>query len=263
MGKTAIQWSEFTWNPLAGCNQISPGCANCYAKAQHDMRHRVYLENNGFWPITNKPMPLQYALPFETIQLFPERLATVLKRREPTVWFANSVSDLFHDDVPLDFIKRVFDVMNQAERHTFQVLTKRENRLYLLAEKKEITWTPNIWQGVSIESDRYSYRANFLRFVPAKIRFLSCEPLLSDLPSLFLGDIHWVIAGAESGRAKPGKKIRPMDIEWVRNLRDRCQDWHIPFFLKQFATPDGRKIGTPELDGRQWMEMPEVEGAVA
>jgi protein gp37 len=253
MGKTAIQWSEFTWNPLAGCERISPGCARCYARTLHEMRHKVYLDNNGFWPNSDKPMPLQYAVPFETVQIFPERLSVVLKRKAPTIWFVNSVSDLFHKDVPLDFIKRTFEVMNQSSRHTFQVLTKRHERLAELAEKREIEWTPNIWQGVSIENDRWTLRADYLRKVPASIRFLSCEPLLGALPSLNLDGIHWVITGSESG-----KGARQINLDWVRQLRDKCLTADVAFFLKQYSTPDGRKIGTPELDGKKWLEMPLV-----
>jgi protein gp37 len=273
MSKTNIQWAAnrkeggevekgFTLNPLAGCTQKSPGCAKCYAKTLHDMRHKLYLENNGIWPVTGKQMPIQYALPFGVIQLFPERWAGVLSRKAPTVYFVNSMSDMFHEDVALDFIKHSFDVMNRAHWHTFQILTKREERLAAIADSGLVHWSDNIWQGVSIENDRFTFRADYLRHVPSAVRFLSCEPLLSDLPSLNLAGIDWLIAGAESGPPINGKKPKPMDLLWVRNLRDKCLQSGTAFFLKQFVDKDGKKIGLPELDGRQWVEMPTARAAV-
>lgn len=240
--KSAIQWTDATWNPLTGCTQISPGCAHCYAKGLAEgMMQRIHNPRytNGF-----------------NLTLHPDLLELPLKWKRPRMIFVNSMSDLFHKDVPLDYIKRVFDVMNRAEQHTFQVLTKRHERLYEVALDGGVTWTPNIWQGVSIENDRFAIRANYLREVPSKIRFLSCEPLLSDLPSLDLYGIDWVIAGAESG-----KRARPMSIDWVRHLRDKCQESGSLFFLKQYVNSQGKKIGTPELDGRQWLEMPQVVGS--
>lgn len=267
MGKTNIQWAAkrkpgekvekgFTLNPLAGCTQRSPGCSKCYALTLHQMRHKIFLENNGLWPESGKPMPAQYGLPFGVIQLFPERWASVLARKSPTVYFVNSMSDMFHEDVPLDFIQNSFDVMNRAHWHTFQILTKREDRLADIADKRLVHWSDNIWQGVSIESDRYTFRADYLRHVPSAVRFLSCEPLISDMPSLNLAGIDWLIAGAESGPDINGKKPKPMDLQWVRNLRDKCLESHTAFFLKQYVSADGKKIGLPELDGRQWVEMP-------
>lgn len=235
--KSAIQWTDATWNPLTGCTQISPGCARCYAKTLAEgMMQRIHNPRytNGF-----------------NLTLHPDLLELPLKWKRPRMIFVNSMSDLFHKDVPTDYIKRVFEVMNKADWHVFQVLTKRHERLEEIAHAGAVEWTDNIWQGVSIENDRFSRRADYLRQVPAKVRFLSCEPLLSDLPSLELDGIKWVICGAESG-----KHARTMNIEWARNLRDKCQAAQVPFFLKQYATPEGKKIGTPFLDGRQWLEMP-------
>jgi protein gp37 len=234
--KSAIQWTDSSWNPLTGCTQISPGCANCYAKGLAEgMMQRIKNPRyrNGF-----------------DLTLHPDLLSLPLKWKKPHMIFVNSMSDLFHKDVPTDYIKRVFDVMNRADWHTFQILTKRHERLAEIANSGVVTWTTNIWQGVSIENDRFAIRADYLREIPARVRFLSCEPLLTDIPSLNLWGIDWVIAGAESG-----KKARPMNLDWVRHLRDKCQDSGAAFFLKQYAV-NGKKVGTPELDGRRWVEMP-------
>jgi protein gp37 len=197
------------------------------------------------------------------LTMHPDALDIPLRRRKPTTWFVNSMSDLFHKDVPRGFIQAVYDVMAKCPQHTFQILTKRPQR----AEKLITTghgqadgplWTtrqgellPNVWLGTSIELDRYAFRADHLRATPAAVRFLSCEPLLGPLPSLDLTGIDWLIAGAESGHG-----ARPMDTGWVRDLRDRCVDAGVAFFLKQSATPAGRKIKLPELDGEQWVQMP-------
>ena len=236
MGKSAIEWTQHTNNSIAGCNQVSPGCANCYAKTIHDFRHRLYLENDGKWSneLGAKPLPPQYAHPFETIQLLPERLAEVTSRKTPTTFFMNSVADLFHKDVPLDHIKRVFNVMNASQQHTFQVLTKRDERLAEIALQGQVTWTPNIWQGVSIENNRFVERADSLRAVPSYVRFISAEPLLSSLSALNLTDIHWVIVGGESGRTHD-KKIRPMHPRWIEEIRLKAAQSRTHFFFKQWG----------------------------
>ena len=241
-GKTSIEWSDLTWNPTSGCTRVTAGCTNCYAFALHDMRYEAVL--NG------KQLPKQYSKPFSTIQLFPERLRIPLTWKKPQKIFVNSMCDLFHSDVPEEFIAQVFEIMNQARWHTFQILTKRPARAARLAHL--FKWTPNIWMGTSIESDLVVGRANLLRKIPAAIRFISAEPLLGELTHLNLEGISWVIVGAESG-----KGARPMNLDWARFLRDRCQDEYVAFFLKQYAV-NGKKVSLPELDGRVWQEFPVV-----
>jgi protein gp37 len=233
--ETAIQWTESTWNPLTGCTQISPGCANCYAKT---LAKRLHAMGNP-----------RYKEEFK-LTLHDDLVTLPLKWKSSRIIFVNSMSDLFHDDVPLDFIKRVFETMNKASHHTFQVLTKRHERLADIAEKGEVTWTSNIWQGVSIENNRFALRADYLRKVPATVRFLSCEPLLTALPDLKLDNIHWVIAGGESGI-----KRRPVNLDHLRQVRNLCLEAGVPFFLKQIGgvrPTSGGKM----LDGQEWQNMP-------
>jgi len=239
--KTGIQWTNATWNPLTGCTRMTAGCDHCYAFALHDMRHGAHL--NG------KNVPVQYHKPFSEIQLLPERLEQPLRVRQPKMYFVNSMSDLFHSEVPEDFIRQVFDVMRRAHWHTFQVLTKRAGRLRRLGQ--QLDWPANVWMGVSIENDSLTPRADALREVPAAVRFLSCEPLLGPLPSLNLEGLHWVITGGESG---PG--ARYCEVDWVRDLRDRSVASGVAFFHKQWggSTP---KAGGRDLDGRTWDEFPE------
>jgi protein gp37 len=230
---------------------VTKGCEHCYAFALHDQRHTFYVANNGLYP-NGKAMPPQYAKPFSQIQLLPQRLEDPLHVKTPQRFFVNSMSDLFHSDVPDEYIRQVFAVMKQADWHIFQVLTKRPGRLRRMALQLE--WPVNVWIGVSIENDLVTPRANALREVPASVRFLSCEPLLSALPSLNLDGLHWVITGGESG---PG--ARPCNPDWVRDIRDRCVGRGIAFFHKQWGgrTP---KAGGRELDGRTWDEMPMLPG---
>ncbi len=235
--KTGIEWTESTWNPLTGCTQISPGCANCYAKT---LAKRLKAMGNE-----------RYKNEFE-ITLHPDLLKLPFSWKKPRLVFVNSMSDLFHPDVPTEYIQQVFEVMNQARQHTFQVLTKRHERLAEIAEANLVTWTENIWQGVSIENNRFAVRADFLRRVPAKIRFLSCEPLLSSLPDLDLTEIHWVIAGGESG-----VKHRPVNLDDLRQVRDLCHVNNVPFFLKQIGGVRP-KINGKTLDGCEWTEMPGI-----
>jgi protein gp37 len=211
------------------------------------MRHEVYERTGGVLP-SGKPMPKQYALPFSTVQLLPERLEQPLHIKKPTRFFVNSMSDLFHSQVPEEYIRRVFEVMRQADWHIFQVLTKRAGRLRRLGSR--LDWPSNVWMGVSIENDLLTPRADALRAVPAAVRFLSLEPLLGPLPSLRLDGLHWVIVGGESG-----PDARPMEEAWAVDLRDRCVAAGIPYFFKQWGghTP---KAGGRLLQGREWNEMP-------
>jgi protein gp37 len=228
-----IEWTEATWNPVTGCTKISAGCKNCYAERLalrlQAMGNRRY--KNGF----------QITLHEDVVDL-PKSW------RVPRMIFVNSMSDLFHKDVPVDFIQRVFATMRDCPQHTFQILTKRSDRLLALASK--IEWPRNVWIGVSVEDSRVLVRIDDLRRVPAKIRFLSCEPLIGSLAGIDLTNIHWVIVGGESGPF-----ARPMKIEWVREIFRACRKADVPFFFKQWGGVrkdlTGRKLG-----GRTYDEMP-------
>ncbi len=247
-GKTAIEWTNLTWNPVAGCTRVTAGCDHCYAFDLHDRRHEIYAKNDGCWTPNGTSMPHQYAHPFTDVQLLPARLNQPLKIRQPRMIFVNSMSDLFHSAVPEEYIRQVFAVMTEARWHTFQILTKRVGRLRQIAS--HFDWPANVWMGVSIERDELTPRADALRSVPAAVRFLSCEPLLGPLPTLKLEGIDWVIAGGESG-----SNARPLDPKWVTSLRDRCMEANVPFFFKQWG---GRtaKAGGRILDNRTWDEYP-------
>lgn len=239
---TSIEWTEETWNPTTGCDRISPGCDNCYAltlaKRLKAMGQPKYQRDGD--PRTSGP---GFGLTEHPAALdIPRRWTT------PRVVFVNSMSDLFHHDVTDSFIRQVFDVMTETPQHTYQVLTKRPQRLAALAD--DLPWPSNVWMGTSIESDRYAWRADRLRRVPAAVRFLSLEPLLSPLPSLDLEDIDWVIVGGESGAHH-----RPIDEDWIIDIHERCRTSEVPFFFKQWGgrTP---KAGGRELHGETWSEMP-------
>jgi protein gp37 len=234
---TAIEWTEATWNPVSGCSKVSPGCAHCYAE-------RISLR---FGHTTDAWLPEHAA---KNVELHPARLEQPLRWRRPRMIFVNSMSDLFHERIPLAFVRRVFAVMEQAEQHTFQILTKRHNRLVALAP--HLPWPSNVWMGVSIENRRWVERADYLRRIPAAVRFISAEPLLGPLEGLDLTDIHWLIAGGESGRGH-----RPMDVEWARALRDRCAADGVAFFFKQWGGATA-KSGGRSLDGEEHSEMPAV-----
>lgn len=232
--KSTIEWTGSTWNPLTGCTKISPGCVNCYAKRFAERLQRMGNPNyvNGFAVTTH------------------EHVLEVPKRwRKPQTIFVNSMSDLFHQDVPEEYIDRVFDIMNCTHWHTFQVLTKRSERLSDLNQR--LKWSPNIWMGVSVENQDYSYRVEHLRNTGATIKFLSLEPLLGPITNLCLDSIDWVIVGGESG-----PHARPMDKSWVIDIRDQCLDTHVPFFFKQWGGINKKKTGR-NLDGRTWDEMPQ------
>jgi protein gp37 len=236
--RSAIEWTEATWNPVTGCSQISPGCAHCYAKTFAERWRGVpgHPYEQGF-----------------DLRLWPDRLEQPLRWRRPRVIFTNSMSDLFHEAIPLDYIAQVFEVMERAEQHTFQVLTKRHERLAELAD--DLPWPANVWMGVSIENRRFVHRADYLREVPAAVRFISAEPLLGPLEGLDLTDIHWLIAGGESGR-----RHRPVREEWITELRDRCGQENVAFFFKQWGGHRPKSKGRL-LDGRTWDEMPPLDRA--
>ena len=248
-GKSAIEWTNMTWNPTVGCTRATAGCDHCYAFMLHDRRHTIYERYDGYWNAEGQmAMPHQYAQPFSSVQLLPGRLEVPLHEKQPRMIFVDSMSDLFHSQVPDEYIFQVFEVLRKAHWHTFQVLTKRPGRLRRLGPK--LSWPSNVWMGVSIESDELTPRADALRAVPAAVRFLSCEPLLGPLPSLNLEGIHWVIVGGESG-----PEARPMQKEWAIDLRDRCVAAHVSFFFKQWGgrTP---KAGGRLLEDRTWDEYP-------
>lgn len=231
--KSAIEWTEATWNPLTGCTKISPGCKHCYAETM-SRRLRAMGQPN-------------YANGFE-LTLQEHMLDLPLRWRKPQTIFVNSMSDLFQDGVPVNYIARVFDVMNRAWWHRFQVLTKRSERVSELT--KGLLWTPNIWMGVSVENAKYAYRIDHLRKTDALIKFLSLEPLLGPLEDLRLDGIDWVIVGGESG---PG--ARPMRESWVIDIRNQCRIAGTAFFFKQWGGVRKKAAGRV-LEGRTWDEMP-------
>lgn len=232
---SGIEWTESTWNPLTGCTKISPGCKHCYAE-----RMALRLQAMG------SP---NYTDGFK-LRLHDHVLGLPLTWKKPQMIFVNSMSDLFHVDVPVDFIQRVFAVMNTACWHQFQVLTKRSERLFEL--DSSLTWSYNIWMGVSVERKDYTYRIDHLRQTHASLKFLSLEPLLGPLPNLNLTGINWVIVGGESG---PG--ARPLQAEWVADIRDQCLDAGVPFFFKQWGGVQKKRHGR-EIDGRTWTQIPRI-----
>ncbi len=228
-----IEWTSSTWNPLTGCTKISPGCAHCYAERMAGRLQAMGQSN--------------YANGFE-LTLQPQALELPLRWKRPQRIFVNSMSDLFHKDVPPAFIQQVFAVMQRATWHEFQILTKRSLRLLELAPS--LPWPSHVWMGVSVERQDYTFRIDHLRQTPARIKFLSLEPLLGPLPNLNLAGIDWVVVGGESG---PG--ARPMDPAWARDLRDQCLAASVPFFFKQWGGVNKKRTGR-ELDGRTWDQMP-------
>jgi protein gp37 len=230
---TPIEWTDATWNPVTGCDKISPGCKHCYAERMAKRLQAARNPNytNGF-----------------ALALQPQMLTRPLEWKKAKNIFVNSMSDLFHDDVPLEYIQRVFDVMNKADWHQYQVLTKRAERLEALSPF--LNWSPHIWMGVSVESEKYLYRIDHLRKTGAHVKFLSLEPLLGPLPSIDLRGIDWAILGGESG---PG--ARPMEKEWVTDIRDQLVRNGVRFFFKQWGGVFKKRTGR-ELDGRTWDEKP-------
>jgi protein gp37 len=235
---SGIEWTESTWNPVTGCTKISPGCKYCYAERMAERLQAMGQANyrNGF-----------------ELTLQPQMVELPLQWKKPQTIFVNSMSDLFHKDVSLAFIQRVFSVMRRAHWHRFQVLTKRAPRL--AACSPELEWPENVWMGVSVESSDYVDRIDDLRATGARVKFLSLEPLLGPLPDLNLSKIDWVIVGGESGA-----RARAMDPAWVANIRDQCREAGVAFFFKQWGGKNKKKAGRT-LDGRTWDEMPQIMGA--
>lgn len=233
MAQSSIEWTEMTWNPSTGCNKLSAGCKFCYAEIMSRRLHAMGSE--------------KYKNNFK-LTIHPDTLEIPYTWKKPKIVFVNSMSDLFHKDIPLMYIKKVFKVMNENPKHTFQVLTKRGD----LLEKydKHLTWTENIWMGVSVENEKVKDRIDHLRNTNAYIKFLSLEPLLGPLPNLNLTYIDWVIVGGESG-----PKARPMKEEWVHDLKDQCKKAGVAFFFKQWGGKRKSKTGRM-LDGRTYDEMP-------
>lgn len=237
---SAIEWTEATWNPLTGCNKISPGCKHCYAER---MSKRLKAMGQA-----------SYANGFN-LTLHEHLLELPLKWKKPQTIFVNSMSDMFHKDVPLEFIQTAFDTMNRAHWHRFQVLTKRSERLAEISP--QLQWAPNIWMGVSVETQDYVSRIDDLRSTNAHIKFLSLEPLLGPLKKLNLKGIHWAIVGGESG---PG--ARPMEEQWVIDIRNQCVKAKVPFFFKQWGGVNKKKTGRL-LDGRTWDDLPVMKVSLA
>jgi protein gp37 len=240
--KSRIEWTEATWNPTTGCDRTSPGCDHCYA-----LTLAKRLKAMGVEKYQSDGSPRTSGPGFR-LTIHPDTLATPQGWREPRLVFVNSMSDLFHTEVPVGFIRDVFDVMRDTPRHTYQVLTKRSKRLRQLAPR--LDWPDNVWMGVSVETAKYNFRIDHLCETDAAVKFISAEPLLGPLGPIDLRGINWVIAGGESG---PG--ARPMEIAWGRDLRDRCHEAGVSFFFKQWGgrTP---KAGGRLLDGRTWDDMP-------
>ena len=231
--KSPIEWTESTWNPVTGCTKISDGCKNCYAEKLAKRLKAMGQANykNGF-----------------KLTLQNEMLERPLNWKKPQTIFVNSMSDLFHKDVSLEYIQQVFDVMKRASWHRFQVLTKRADRLAELSS--ELEWSENIWMGVSVESQKYTHRIDDLREIGAKVKFLSLEPLLGALKNLDLRKIDWVIVGGESGYG-----ARPIKEDWVINIREQCLQANVAFFFKQWGGVNKKKTGRL-LEGKTWSEMP-------
>jgi protein gp37 len=242
MGKSAIEWTEETWNPTTGCNRTSPGCDNCYAMT---LARRLKAMGQPKYQADGDP---RTSGPGFGLTVHPDIVDVPRTWTAPRTVFVNSMSDLFHSGVPLGFIRDVFAVIAETPQHTYQVLTKRSKRLASVADR--LDWPANLWMGVSIENHRYTFRAEHLKEVDAAVRFLSCEPLLGPLDDLWLDDIHWVIAGGESGGG-----ARLIEPEWVRSIRDQCAEADVAFFFKQWGgrTP---KTGGRLLDGITHSAMP-------
>ena len=233
-GRSSIEWTDCTWNPVTGCTKVSPGCKYCYADR---LAHRLRAMGNPC-----------YVNGFEVTE-HEHVLDAPLRWKQPRRVFVNSMSDLFHEKISPSFLHQVFEVMAEAHWHNFQVLTKRSGRLLEL--HRDLPWPPNVWMGVSVECGDYTFRIDHLRDTGAAVKFLSLEPLLGPLPRLDLSGIDWVIAGGESG-----PRSRSLDGDWVRDIRDRCLACRVPFFFKQWGGANKKKAGRL-LDARTWDEMPE------
>ena len=237
--ESAIEWTESTWNPITGCTKTSAGCKNCYAERIAYRLQAMGQPNykNGF-----------------QLTLHEEALSIPLTWRKPRIVFVNSMSDLFHQAIPFEFIEKAFDVMCSTPRHTYQILTKRSHRLMQLSPR--LPWPTNVWMGVSVESEAYTFRLEHLRAVNSSVRFVSFEPLLGPIANLDLSDIHWAIAGGESG-----PNARPMKPSWARVIRDQCKAADVPFFFKQWGGVNKKKAGRV-LDGKIWDQIPCTDNAL-
>ncbi len=236
MAQSSIEWTEMTWNPTTGCDKVSAGCKFCYAEIMSNRLQAMGVE--------------KYKDNFE-VRMHETALRIPYTWKHSKVVFVNSMSDLFHKDVSLEFIKKVFEVMNDNPQHTFQVLTKRAERLFEV--HNELKWTHNIWMGVSVENEKVKKRIDYLRKTKAKVKFLSIEPLIGPLPNLNIKKIDWVIVGGESGR-----KPRPMDADWVLDIQEQCKNKGVAFFFKQWGGTN-KKANGRILNGRTYDEMPEIE----
>jgi len=237
MAQSSIEWTEMTWNPTTGCTKVSAGCKFCYAEV---MSRRL------------KAMGVEKYKDNFSVRTHEKELQTPYTWNKPRIVFVNSMSDLFHPEVPVEFIQKVFAVMNDNPQHVFQVLTKRGDRLQYLDSEGLLEWSHNIWMGVSVEDERVVDRIDFLRKTGARVKFLSLEPLIGPLSNLNLKGIDWAIVGGESGR-----KPRPMKPEWVEEIKDQCLESKTKFFFKQWGGTNKKKAGR-ELDGRTWDEMPSI-----
>lgn len=235
MAESRIEWTDSTWNPLTGCTKISEGCANCYAERMANRLKAMGAKNydKGF-----------------ALQIHEDVFDLPLSWKKPQRIFLCSMSDLFHASVPDDVIFRLFDVMNRADWHTFQILTKRSERLMNLSP--QLPWTDNIWAGVSVENENYTFRIDHLRSTDAKIKFLSCEPLIGPIPNINLENIDWVIVGGESG-----PRARPIEKAWVDEIKEIAVKYGVPFYFKQWGGTNKKKTGRT-LDGQIWSQMPSV-----
>jgi protein gp37 len=236
MKKSKIEWTESTWNPVTGCEKISPGCENCYAERMAKRLQAMGQSN--------------YKYGFSKVCTHDHALEMPLKWKKPQMIFVNSMSDLFHKNIPFSYIRKVFKTMNLANQHTFQVLTKRADRLYEIAPK--LNWTENIWMGVTVENRDYLYRLEYLKKTNAKIKFISFEPLLDSIGKVKLNGIDWIVVGGESG---PG--ARPMSSEWVSELKSQSKKFNVPFFFKQWGGVNKKKNGRL-LNGRTYDELPKI-----
>ena len=241
--KHKIEWTEQTWNPTAGCSKVSAGCKNCYAEIMAKRLQAIGVKGyeNGF-----------------QFSIVPERLKEPLKRKKPTVYFVNSMSDIFHQEMPEDYLNQIFEIIRQTPQHTYQILTKRADKMFSYFKDKKIP--ENIWLGVTVENKNEGLpRIDYLRQLDATVLFLSVEPLLEDLGKMNLTNIDWVIVGGESGN-----KARPMGKEWVINIKKQCEENNIAFFFKQWGTwgadkiKRNKKLNGKELDGKVWQEYPET-----
>lgn len=237
MAQSSIEWTEMTWNPTTGCDKISAGCKFCYAEVMAKRLKAMGVEKyrNGF-----------------ELAIHEDELMTPYSWKKPKVVFVNSMSDLFHKDVPVDFIQKVFKVMRDNPQHVFQVLTKRADVLLYYDKEGYLDWSHNIWMGVSVENEKHVNRIDLLRQTGARTKFLSCEPLIGPLPNMNLTGIDWLIVGGESGR-----KPRPIEKEWVIDIKDQCERNKVAFFFKQWGGTNKKKSGNL-LDGKKYLELPEA-----